>query len=361
MRIGLLGTRGIPNRYGGFEEFAEQVSILWAKKGNEVFVYCEDGDNRTILNYPGVYQVFIKPSKIPFFGQMIYDYRSTKHALGLDLDIYYHAGYATSVLGNCILMLNRRFNLIYNMDGLEWKRTKFNRFTRILTKRLEKMAVLSGAELVSDNMGIKDYILSEYGVNSTLIEYGAEIFNSSVTKYTKYPETFDLVIARFEPENHIEEILSTYESSGNTLVLVANTGTKHFKKLERRILQSRNIIFNGPVYDKEELAFLKEKCRYYIHGHSVGGTNPSLIEALAAGCMILVHSNEFNLDVVQGHAHSWHSKRDLQHLVDSQLIRRTSKQDQVDYCTERFNWNKIADLHLDLFEKIVFPRKVENN
>lgn len=353
MKIGLLGTRGIPNRYGGFEEFAEQVCNYWADSGHEVFVYCEDNESKEVYEHEKVNQVFIKASKLPGLSQFIYDYRCTKHALTQNLDVIYHAGYATSVLGNLIFKKRLHGKLVYNMDGLEWKRSKFNRITRWLTKKLEKAAAMSSAELVSDNKGIQDYLKSEYGASSTLIEYGADIIKDEIEYFEGYPKDFDLVIARFEPENHIEEIIAAYESQREaTLVLVANRNTKLFKKLFSRIQQAQNIIFNGPIYNKTELAFLKLNCRYYIHGHSVGGTNPSLLEALAAGCNILIHDNDFNKDVVGQYGQTWSNQTKLENLISKDAERFTTIDDQKKYCAERFNWKLIAEKHLALFEKL---------
>lgn len=354
MRIGLLGTRGIPNRYGGFEEFAEQVCKYWADSGHEVFVYCEDNENKEAFAYKRVNQVFIKASKLSGLTQFIYDYRCTKHALTQNLDVVYHAGYATSVFGNLIFKKALEGKLVYNMDGLEWKRSKFNRLTRWLTKKLEKAAALSGTELVSDNKGIQDYLKSEYGVSSTLIEYGADIIKDEIEYFERYPESFDLVIARFEPENHIEEIIAAYENQREaTLVLVANMGTKLFEKLSSRIDQAPNILFNGPIYNKSELAYLKSNCRYYIHGHSVGGTNPSLLEALAGGCNILIHDNEFNKDVVGKYGQTWSNQTELEKLISENAERCTYIDDQKKYCAERFNWKLIAEKHLELFERLI--------
>jgi len=353
VRIGLLGTRGIPNRYGGFEEFAEHVCKHWAKSGHEVFVYCEDNENKEIFEYDDVNQVFIKVSELPVLSQFIYDYRCTKHALTQNLDVIYHAGYATSVVGNLILKKGLDGRLIYNMDGLEWKRSKFNRITRWLTKKLEKAAVISGAELISDNKGIQDYLKTEYGASSELIEYGADIVDDYIDYFEGYPQVFDLVIARFEPENHIEEIIAAYENRREaTLVLVANMSTKLYQKLSSRIEQAQNIIFNGPIYGKKELAFLKTNCRFYIHGHSVGGTNPSLLEALAGGCNILIHDNEFNKDVVDQYGQPWSNQLELENLISENAERCTSIDDQKKYCAERFNWKLIAEKHLELFEKL---------
>lgn len=354
MRIGLLGTRGIPNRYGGFEEFAENVCKYWSESGHDVFVYCEDNLQNEVFEYEKVNQIFIKAPKLPGLSQFIYDYRCTKHALTQNLDIIYHAGYATSVVGNLLLKKGLDGKLVYNMDGLEWKRSKFNRITRWLTKKLEKAAALSGAVLVSDNKGIKRYLKSVYGVSSTLIEYGAEIINEGIEYFVGYPEVFDLVIARFEPENHIEEIIAAYENQREVkLVLVANKNTKLYQKLSLRIEQAQNIIFNGPIYNKKELAFLKTNCRFYIHGHSVGGTNPSLLEALAGGCNILIHDNEFNKDVIRQHGQSWSNQMDLENLISGIAARCTTIDDQKRYCAERFSWKLISEKHLELFEKLI--------
>lgn len=354
MRIGLLGTRGIPNRYGGFEEFAEQVCKYWADSGHEVFVYCEDNESKEIYEHDKVRQVFIKASKLPGLSQFIYDYRCTKHALTQNLDVIYHAGYATSVFGNLVFKKGLNGKLVYNMDGLEWKRSKFNRITRGLTKKLEKAAALSGAELVSDNKGIQDYLKLEYGVPSTLIEYGADAIIDEIECVEGYPEFFDLVIARFEPENHIEEIIAAYENLKEvTLVLVANMNTKLYYRLSSRIKKAPNIIFNGPIYDKKELAYLKTNCRYYIHGHSVGGTNPSLLEALAGGCNILIHDNDFNKDVVGLYGQTWSNQLELENLIRKNAERSTTIDEQKKYCAERFDWKLIAGKHLELFEKLV--------
>lgn len=354
MKIGLLGTRGIPNRYGGFEEFAEQVCKYWADSGHEVFVYCEDNVQKEVFEYQRVNQIFIEASKLPGLSQFIYDYRCTKHALTQDLDVIYHAGYATSVFGNRVFKKGLEGKLVYNMDGLEWKRSKFNRITRWLTKKLEKAAALSGAELVSDNKGIQDYLKSEYGVPSTLIEYGADIINYEIDYVDGYPKVFDLVIARFEPENHIEEIIAAYENQREaTLVLIANVNTKLYNELSSRIEQAQNIIFNGPIYNKKELAFLKVNCRYYIHGHSVGGTNPSLLEALAGGCNILIHDNDFNKDVIGQYGKTWSDQMELESLISKKAERSTTIDEQKRYCTERFDWKLIAEKHLALFEKLV--------
>ena len=355
MKIALLGTRGIPNNYGGFEEFAEQVSKFWTDSGHEVFVYCEISDKKVKIDNLKIKQVYVRGSSLKIIGQFIYDFLSTKHAISNSCDIYYHAGYATSVLGNILLRKELKGKLIYNMDGLEWKRSKFNCLTRILTKILERLSSKTADALVSDNIGIKEHLHREYQVNSELIEYGAlvpEILDNNNFN-EKYNYQYDLIIARFEPENHIEEIINAYAKSNRALVLVANRNTKLHDKLINKISNLSNIIFNGPIYEKNELNYLRQNCNYYVHGHSVGGTNPSLLEALISGCRILAHNNIFNNDVVNDFGYYWSDSEELIKLINYDDLSWKNSQKQVEYTKERFNWEKIANQHIDLFKKIL--------
>jgi len=350
MKIGILGTRGIPNNYGGFEEFAQHMAFRWVSKGHNVVVYCEEKAKREVLSVDRLELVYIPGSNLPFINQIAYDFKCTRHALEIGCDIIYHAGYATSALGNLFFSSQLHGRLIYNMDGLEWKRTKFNFFTRSMIRLFERIAVNSSAELVSDNVGIQNYLVSKYSRNSHLIEYGSELPVVTSKIYDNYPNSFDLVIARFEPENNIEIILKAYESCpSKNLVIVANTNTRFYSALKERICKAKNIYFRGPVYNKEELSYLRTKCRFYIHGHSVGGTNPSLLEALVAGCSILIHGNEFNRDVVREFAREWINEVDLIGLIEGSGCANDNFARQISYSKERFDWEKISNLHLDLF------------
>ena len=125
------------------------------------------------------------------------------------------------------------------------------------------------------------------------------------------------------------------------------------RKLSLRIKRAPNIFFNGPIYDKKVLAFLKTNCRYYIHGHSVGGTNPSLLEALAGGCNILIHDNDFNKDVIDQYGQTWSNQMELERLISKNVERSTTIDEQKKYCAERFNWQLISEKHLELFERII--------
>ena len=354
MKIGILGTRGIPNRYGGFEEFAEQVSLFWSKFGHEVYVYCMDSpeSEKIRINNPKVKQIYVQSPKLGPLEQIIYDYKCTKHAVNSKLDIIYHAGYQSSVLGNMFFKKKLKGRLVYNMDGLEWKRSKYNYLTRKLTKYFEKLAVFSGAALISDNKGIKDYLYREYGKKSYLIEYGAIKYCGEPTVVSQIPDNFDLTIARFEPENNILNIINCYRNSNRNLVIVANSDTQLYKKNKYLFDSYGNILFLGPIYNKSELAFLRGNCQFYIHGHSVGGTNPSLLEAMISGAKILANDNEFNRDVLGDFGHYWKTDQDLLMLI-THLDQYDKNQEQIKYCTSRYSWDSIAEKHLNIFNSLL--------
>lgn len=353
MRIGLLGTRGIPNRYGGFEEFAEQVVYYWARQGHTVFVFCDVDLAKVPYDIPNVVRVFQRTNYL-ILGQVFYDWNCTRRALSLNCDIVYHAGYVTSVLGNFVLYSRLKGKLIYNLDGLEWRRSKFNFLTRIGIQSLEFLVVRSGATLVSDNRGIQDHFKQVHRVETKLIEYGVKKYTINCEQESNsnnaLPAIFDLVISRFEPENHILEIINTYEILEQFLVVVCNVNSRFYLKNRIQLNDLKFVKILGPIYDKDDLYYLRNNCRFYVHGHSVGGTNPSLLEAMIIGCKILAHDNCFNFDVLGDFGFYWTNESALfELLVGSSLVWKVDG--QIDYTLSRFNWEEIATKHLELFEK----------
>jgi glycosyltransferase involved in cell wall biosynthesis len=364
MKIGILGTRGIPNKYGGFEEFAEQISKVFRAFDHEVFVYCEGELDFVRTQDNGIILVFVKSNSSSFINQFIYDYKCTKDACLRDLDIIYHAGYVTSVIGNLFFYQKLKDKLIYNMDGLEWKRSKFSYLTRYTIRILERIAVRSCENLVADNIGIQKYIKNKYKKDSTLIEYGvmsvinkpniSDVTDKELRRLLELiPKKFDLLIARFEPENSIREIFMAYQKLGIPLVVVSNINTDFYSEIYKEICNYEGLILLGPIYNKFFLNYLRSECRYYVHGHTVGGTNPSLLEAMICGCKIFAHDNEFNRDVLSDFGTYWKNSNELINLLDRvELVKFKEEFNQIKYVTDRFDWNLIGLKHLQLFEKI---------
>jgi hypothetical protein len=358
MKIAILGTRGIPNQYGGFEEFAENISFRWISSGHEVIVYCEGDKYYEDQMQNGVQRIFIKTYQkyLRGFYLFLYDFTCTRHAINQKCDIFYHAGYQSSVIGNMILSRWLHGKLIYNMDGLEWKRSKWSPFVQRVTRVFERIAAKSGAYLIADNKGIQQYLFSKYGVSSHLVAYGANIVMTPKLEvlelYNLTERSYNILIARFEPENNVEVIIKAHVVRKKKLVVVANRNTKHYKKLHSYINENAKYVkYLGSIYDKDILNSLRFYSNYYLHGHTVGGTNPSLLEALASSCKILAHDNIFNRDVLNKFGYYWSSQFELEELLDLSL--HFDDVGQKNYLFNSYNWDDVATQHLRIFKRMI--------
>ena len=241
------------------------------------------------------------------------------------------------------------------MDGLEWKRSKYSKYVQRFLKYAEKLAVNSSDQLVADSPGIQDYLKKEYSTQSSFIAYPAKevmIFDESLLKeYSLEPGKYDLVIARMEPENNIEEILKSYENSSAKLILFGSYNNKFGSYLKNKYT-GINILFAGALYNKSTLNSLRHFCRYYLHGHSVGGTNPSLLEAMSCGCHVISNDNPFNRAVLKNNAMYFNDSSDLIGIINTEIdviekdrfLSNNQKAIRDEYSTE-----KIGKKYLDLF------------
>ncbi|NBP69956.1 MAG: DUF1972 domain-containing protein, partial [Cytophagia bacterium] len=325
MRIAILGTKGIPNNYGGFEQFAEYLSTGLVNRGHFVTVYNPDFHPYSENNYRGVriVRIFSPENYIGSAANFIYDHLCLKHALEQDFDIIYEAGYHSVALSIWGLGIRKRKSpvLLTNMDGLEWKRTKWNYFVKQLIKGLEKIAVNHSHHLVSDNIGIQEYYKRVFSKDSFYIPYGADVpayFDEQrLSKYLLQKSGYFIAVARLEPENNLEPIINGFcqSSSSKKLVIVGNLN-RYGKFLQEKYKDQR-ILFTGGIYDKADLDAVRHFSVGYFHGHSVGGTNPSLLEAMACSCYIMAHQNPFNKSVLQESADYFNEPADITKWVDS--------------------------------------------
>ena len=205
---------------------------------------------------------------------------------------------------------------------------------------------------------IADY-LTKYKTPCTTIAYGAEIVSTSDTELLKSKglptEDFVLHIGRVQPDNHVKEILESAKESGKTLVAVGDYSTTYGKKLYRKFEACENIVFPGSIYEKDVVNALRTHCEAYLHGHSAGGTNPALLEAMGCGAFVLAHSNPFNASVLGGLGGLWDSEEELTAMLQN-LPNKGIRIEQGALAQARieghFNWPKIAQEYLDAFEGI---------
>lgn len=360
MKIGILGTRGIPNRYGGFEQFAEYLSLGLVQRGHEVCVYNSSLHPYQERNWRDVHIIhcYDPEDKIGTAGQFIYDLNCIRDARGRDFDILLQLGYTSSSIW--AKLLPGMPLIVTNMDGLEWKRSKYGNAVKKFLSYAERWAVKSADVLVADSKGIQDYLMKRFQKQSVFIPYGAETLEESNPKalepWNVVPQEYYMLIARMEPENNIEVILEGYERANDNrpFLVVGNAGNTFGLRMQSRFRETAKIRFTGAIYDAKQLDQLRHFARLYFHGHSVGGTNPSLLEAMGAGALIAAHDNPFNRSVLEGEAFYFEGPEDIAGIID-QCDRMGDRRQQWTAANrqkivEHYRWDQIIDAYAELFK-----------
>ena len=363
MNIGILGTRGIPNAYGGFEQFAQYLAKGLAEKGHIVFVYNSSSHPYQESTWCGIHIIRCNDpeSKIGTAGQFIYDYNCLQDARKRGFDILLQLGYTSSSIWHRFWP-KKAINIV-NMDGLEWKRAKYNKFTQRFLKWAEGLAIKHGDVLIADSIGIKDHIQTKYQKEAVYIPYGADIpesfSDSYLADFNLQANQYYLLIARMEPENNIEMVIRGYLESGHRypLIIIGNMQNKYgqflFKKYASALIQ-----FPGAIYDQSTINALRHFSSIYFHGHSVGGTNPSLLEAMACGCNIAAHNNVFNTAILTDCASYFSSVEDVKNIVNQPLnspIIIDRKHQNLEKIRNTYNWEKVINDYEAIFHKYYRP------
>lgn len=299
--LAILGTRGIPARHGGFETFAERLSLYLVERGWDVEVYCQsDGEADEPADYLGVRLRHVR-TRIPgALGTLVFDWHALRQACTSPPRLLLTLGYNTGSFA-VYSRLRRRVGVI-NMDGIEWRRSKWPAPARAWFWANEWMACHLHDHLIADHPAIADHLATRVARRHiTTIPYGADRVEHgdalALSHFNLTPRSYALVVARPEPENSILEIVRAFSRRrrGLRLLVLGNvsaTGTAY----QREVLRAAGpeAMFPGAIYDAEIVAALRFHCAFYVHGHQVGGTNPSLVEALGAGSAVLAHDNPFN-------------------------------------------------------------------
>lgn len=347
----IMGIRGLPAAHGGFETFAEHLAFYLRDRGWHVAVYCQEGRSakREIDNWEGIERIHIPVRRSGALGTIEFDVKCVADVAGREGAIL-TLGYNTGFLAPW-LRLQRRRNFI-NMDGIEWKRDKYGLCARFYLRVNERLAALSGASLIADHPQIESRLrkIAPYA-DIKMIPYGGDALgNGDVTCLAKLgleQQRYFTVIARPEAENSILEIVQSFSDirQGVKLVVLGIYNSAHAYQAKVLNAAGPHVLFPGPIYDKAILHVLRTHCIAYLHGHKVGGTNPSLVEALAAGNAIIAHDNAFNRWVA-GDAALYFSdvarcRAAIQRLVDEKDLRKSMGIAATERWEEQFRWPKI--------------------
>jgi len=300
----ILGTRGVPAAHGGFETFAEYLSLYLVAQGWRVVVYCQDDGSGPVFEdtWQGVERVHIPVTQEGPKGTIVFDWQATAHA-AKHKDLCLTLGYNTAVF--CALLRLKGIPNLINMDGIEWSRMKWGPVAKLWFWLNDWAGCWLGNHLVADHPQIKVHLQSRVnGRKVTTIPYGADAVTSApiapVQALGLEPGQFLTVIARAEPENSLLEIVQGFSAKprGMKLVVLGNYQDSNAYHRAVKAATSAEVLFVGAIYDKTVVQALRFHSAAYVHGHQVGGTNPSLVEALGAGNAVIAHDNRFNRWVV---------------------------------------------------------------
>ncbi|SEN57832.1 DUF1972 domain-containing protein [Nitrosomonas marina] len=350
--IRILGTRGIPAQHGGFETFAEHLALYLTRKGWSVTVYCQEKGNGPVYEdkWQDIKLVHFPISYKGAFGTISFDWKTTRHA-ARHRDGILTLGYNTAIFGIIYRVLGLK-NII-NMDGLEWQRKKWSYPARLWLYLNERAGCWIGDHLIADHPEIQKHLATRVHPDKiTMIPYGAPSVNSAshelLATLKLHPQQYAIVIARPEPENSILEIVTAFSkrSRGIKLVVLGNFNKANPKYRSKVFAAaSSEVQFPGAIYDQRMVKALRFYAYLYIHGHQVGGTNPSLVEALGAGMPILAHDNRYNRWVAGKNNYYFSDTHEcaqsLDFILENKGLLQTLRQKNRMRHLTCFNWESI--------------------
>ena len=360
-KIAIIGTVGVPANYGGFETLTEHL-IEDLGRHHEITVYCSgkkyvNAERQT--TFLGAKLIYL-PLEANGVQSIIYDSISILHAL-----FYADVLLILGVAGAWLLPFVRLFTnkkIIISIDGIEWKRDKWNLLAKWYLFWAESMAVKYSHIDISDNEAIQDYTAARYGTLSRIIEYGADHTmriprnKDAIEKYSFLAKPYAFKVCRIEPENNVHLILEAFDKVEKLpLVLVGNWDKSEYgKKLKSKYLGHPNIEILDPIYDQKQLDMLRSNATLYIHGHSAGGTNPSLVEAMFLGLPILAYGVSYNRVTTENKALYFDSSQELIYHIENLYTVKLRQLGQImhEIALRRYTWAHIAKKYQLLLDEV---------
>ena len=356
MRISVIGTNGVPARYGGFETLVENLIKFHDLNSlpYTLVVYCSSKsypEKKTAYLTAQLKYIALKangPSSI------LYDIVSVLSAIWNKSDVILWLGVSGSIALPVIRCLSST-RIITNIDGMEWRREKWRRWIRFLLRLSERAAVRFSSCVISDNAVIAEYVKLTYGVESHVIAYGGDhavkVSRKSVVEL-KLPSRYAFSVCRIEPENNIHMIIEAFANLPEcALVIVGNwNNSRYGKNIRKRYEAYSNLYLLDPIYDLAKLSTLRTYAEFYIHGHSAGGTNPSLVEAMHFGRPVLAYECGFNRNTTENSAMYFKDSGELRKLVLS-IDFKSSKilgDAMLEIAQRRYTWKNVAAQYFSL-------------
>lgn len=363
LRIGMIGTRGVPAAYGGFETAIEEIGSRLAERGHDVVVHCRRGNAAKLSGDPatpdpsthrGMRLVHLPAVRGKAVETLSHTTMSgLRHLARRDTDVNFVFNPANAPL--IPLLRSGGTPVVVHVDGLDWKRGKWGPVGRTYYRRAEALSVRWADALIADAVGIQDYYRHEFDVDTTMLSYGAPVLgdtgSDALAGLGLARHGYHLVVARLEPENHVDMIVEGYHRSSADLPLVivgtAPYAADYIDRIERTAAADPRIRLLGGVWDQTVLNQLYGNALTYVHGHSVGGTNPSLLRAMGAAASTLAYDVVFNREVLGPDAHFFRGTEDLPALLTAaeadplDQVRRGAR--LAVRVQERYDWDRVTD------------------
>ncbi len=367
LRVAMIGDRGIPARYSGFSTLVEEVSSrLVASYGMEVTVYCRSHYFDTHpAQFRGVRLVYLSAPGGKSFESLVHSAKAILHAAmsPLDIALVLDPGNAPLTLP----LVARRMAFVLHTDGLGWQRRKWSPLQQRYYRWSEWVAARLATGLVADSPAMRDYYLNTYHAPSAYIPYGGVAgeppLDAAPAQFGLEPGRYHLVVARLEPENNVDLIIREYKKSKARMPLVYVGGARYESAYSRGIFAEgdERVKCLGPVYDSAVLNGLYKNCRSYLHGHEVGGTNPSLLRAMAAGAACVPINVVFHREVMGGEGRYFTTEPgDLAKIIealeaDDGMVERLGRH-ALARADGFYRWDAVAAAYAELFAKVVEAR-----
>lgn len=366
MKIAMIGTRGVPARYGGFETAVEEIGHRLVAAGHQVTVYCRNRGQRE-RTYGGMRLVNLPAVRVRSLETITHSGISIAHAIIRGRP---DAAFVFNAANAPYLPFLRASGIptAVHIDGLEWKRAKWAGNGARYYRWAERRSVLAADAVIADAQAIADHVSVAHGRDAVLIPYGAPVTHAGAQRLVELnlePDRYHLVVARFEPENHVREIVAGYVASDAVLPLVVVGSAPYSDAYRAEIKMAAGadprVRLVGSLWDQELLDALYGHARSYLHGHSVGGTNPSLLRAMGAGAPVSVFDCPFNREVTAGCATLFRDPSEVGEAVlaaerDGQAAAERGERGRA-HAAATYRWEDVAKAYHDLARVLVVGKR----
>lgn len=354
IKVAVVGSQGVPATYGGFESLVENLLGENCPEDIKYTVFCSSKDMPSLLpTYKGADLKYV-PLKANGIQSVPYDMISMCKCLG-NYDVILVLGVSGCIFLPFFNIFNRK-KIIINIDGQEYKRAKWGKLAKWILRVSEAMAVKFSDVVIADNKGIQDYVTETYGKDSVLISYGGdhaqrelkpEFIKKTLEDYGLTPDSYAISVCRIEPENNSETVLEAFSKSDKILVYIGNWDNSEYgKSLKERYKDFSNLILLDAIYDLDILYALRANANLYIHGHSAGGTNPSLVEAMFFSIPIIAFDVVYNRETTENMAYYFKDADQLLEIIQSSDL---NGDEMKKIAERRYNWKTISSQYANLF------------